>query len=118
MPLVLRIALIVLSLVFLVIIVRLVIKKRLMLKYSMLWMLTALVVLIIAIFPEIAFFLADLIGIKTSSNLVIFVALGLLLLICLSQSIVISRQTVNERKNIQEIALLKKEIETLKKTKN
>ena len=113
MPLVLRIALIVLSLVFLVIIVRLVIKKRLMLKYYMLWMLLSIVILLVSIFPQPIFLLSNLLGIGAPSNLIFLIALGILFLIALSLSIVVTHQTINERKNLQEIAILKKELEEL-----
>ncbi|MCF0104808.1 MAG: DUF2304 domain-containing protein [Eggerthellaceae bacterium] len=118
MPLVLRMLLILLCLIFLVVTIRLVIQKRLLLKYSMLWILTAITMLIVAIFPGPLFMFADLIGITTPSNFVFLIVLGLLFLIVLSLSIVATHQTINERKNIQEIAILKKKLEELKKTMN
>ncbi len=86
-------------------------KGRLLLRYSFLWLLLALVALICALFPQPLFSLAYFLGFNVASNFVLFVAIFLLLLICLSLSVIVSRQQEKIKNLIQDVALLKNEME-------
>lgn len=95
-----------LGLIFLANIIRLVSKKKLLLKYSLLWMLLALIMMICALFPEPIFVLSKALGVELASNFIFIVAIVCLLAICLSLSIVVSKQTAYTKTLIQEIAII------------
>ncbi len=86
-------------------------KERLLLRYSLLWLALALVLILCALFPGPVFEVAKLFGFATASNFIFVVGFVFLLLICLSLSSVISKQTVSIKNLTQRIALLEKELE-------
>lgn len=104
-----RAALIVVSLCFLVVIVRLVRKKHLTLKYSFLWLGLGIAILICALLPVIPYRLSDLLGFEAPSNFIFLVATFFLLAIALSLSIVVSKQQRRIVTLVQELALMKSE---------
>ena len=113
MSVTLRALLVVLSLVFFAAVVRLVARGRLQLKYSLLWMLLSIVMLLCALFPGLVARIAYLVGIQTPSNLVFLAGLGLLMVICMSLTIIVSWQTNDIRLLVQSVALLEKRVKEL-----
>lgn len=105
-----RVIIFFLGLIFLANIIRLVSRKKLLLKYSLLWMLLALVMMICALFPEPIFVLSKVLGIELASNFIFIVAIVCLLAICLSLSIVVSKQTAYTKSLVQEIAIINKQL--------
>jgi hypothetical protein len=110
MSVVLRIVLVVISMAFLVAIVRLVARGRLQLKYSLLWIVLGLFMIACSLFPGMVAFLSRIVAIETPANFVFFAGMGLLMLICVSLTIIVSWQAHDIRSLIQRIALLEKEI--------
>ncbi len=106
MSLHLRIFLLIISALFFVYIFIAVRKKALLLRDSLLWMLMALVMLLLAIFPGIAVWLSELIGIETPSNLVFFAALIMVLVLLFRQTAAMSKMTTQIARLTQEIALM------------
>lgn len=86
-------------------------KGRLLLRYSLLWLALALLAIVFAIFPAPIFKLAYLLGFNVPSNFVLFVGVFFLAIICLSLSVIASRQNVRLKNAIQRIALLENKIE-------
>ncbi len=93
MSLLLRIEMIVLSLIVVFIVINSVNKKKMCIQYSLIWILIAFSLLIIAIFPDIVFALCALLGVKTPSNLIYLFGIFALLLVTLIQTSIISKQT-------------------------
>ncbi len=107
----LGLAVIVFAIALMVGVVYQVAKGRLLLRYSFLWLLLALVALICALFPQPLFSLAYFLGFNVASNFVLFVAIFLLLLICLSLSVIVSKQQQKIKDLIQDLAILKNDVE-------
>lgn len=95
-------------------VLRLVSRRKILLGYSLLWFLLALILIICPLFPEPIFQLAYLFGIELPSNFIFILAIICLLAICLSLSVIASRQTAYQKTLVQEVALLNKEIESMK----
>lgn len=114
MDIFLRLTIIVVCLFFMLLIFRQVNSGRLLLRYSLLWLLLALVALLMAIFPEPVFSLAAFLGFNTPSNFVFFAALFFNIIISLSLSVVISRQSSKLKTAIQSIAILEHELEEVR----
>lgn len=111
----LRIIVVLMCLLFVVMVCKQVASKKMLLKYSLLWLALALLVIVIAVFPEPIFLLSKVMGFNLTSNFVFFVALFFLLAICLSLSVVVSKQAIKLKSAIQSLAILEKEIDTIKR---
>jgi len=109
-PLVMKIFIVAICLVFLVFIVFLVRKKRLLLKYSLLWLALVLVAAFCAIFPGPVYSLAQLLGFEVASNFIFVIGFVFLLAFCLSLSVIASRQTEYIKTLTQELAILKQSV--------
>lgn len=89
-------------------------KKKIDLRYSLSWMCLAVLLLILDIFPNIMEKLAELIGIKTPSNMVFFLGFILLVIVIYSLTASVSRLSNKTKRLTQELALLREELERLK----
>lgn len=108
---VLRIIVVVACVVFMLLVCKQVSAGRLLLKYSLLWLTLAFVTILASIFPEPIFLISRFFGFDTPSNFVFFAALFFLLAICLSLSVVVSKQAMRMKNLVQRQALLEKRIE-------
>lgn len=107
----LRIAVVILCIAFLVLTIRQIRSQKLLIKYSLLWLLLSIIILVVAVFPEPIFMLANAIGFDAPSNFVFAVGFFFVLALCLSQSRAISQQTLKNTRLTQEVALLKNQQE-------
>lgn len=115
MSLKLIITLIVGVLFYLGVIIYLIKKEQLNLKYTLLWLFSAVIMLILAVVPEISVNIARLMGVTTPANAV-FVVEGLFaLLISLSLTSIVSTQMLKIRRLTQTQAILEKRIRELEK---
>ncbi len=110
---VLQIVAIILCVAFFAYVVHLVARERLLLKYSLLWMTLAVASILVALFPGPLFAVSSALGFETPSNFVFFVALFFLLAICLSLSIIASKQALRIKDLVQQEALIEKRLESL-----
>ncbi len=90
-------------------------KQRLNLRYTLTWLLMALVMLLVSIFPQIVVWLAKLLGIASVVNTVFLLEGLFVLLILLSLTSIVSLQTNRIRKLTQTQALLEKRVRELEK---
>jgi hypothetical protein len=114
----LRIIVIIACMAFMVLVCRQVALRHLMLKYSLLWLSLAVMVMLVALFPDIVYSVSSLLGFEAPSNFVFFVAMFFLLAISLSLSVVASRQTDKIKNLVQNLALLEKDIQQAKENTN
>lgn len=89
-------------------------RKKIDLRYTLSWMCLGVVLLLLDIFPGIMEWLADLIGIKTPSNMVFFFGFILIVILVYSLTTSVSRLSDKSKKLTQEVALLREELERLK----
>lgn len=102
---VLRIELIVLAVVFLIIVVRSVNKKSMQLKYSLIWILAAVVLVVVAVFPQLVFSLTHVLGIETPSNLIFLLCCVWLIGMNLSLTVIVSRQSEKIKRVVQLVSI-------------
>ena len=115
MSLVLRIALIVGVVVYMAFVLVLLRKKRLNLKYSLLWMFTAVVLLLCAIFPQIVTFVAFVLGIQSQVNAIFLIVVFFMLLLLISLTSIVSKQKGEIRTLVQQVAIIEKRLRDLEK---
>lgn len=85
-------------------------KGRIPEKYALLWYLFALIIFILSLFPNILSFLAKTLGFQLVSNMVIVILIGILFLLVMALTIMIAGQKKKTTLLIQELSMLKKEL--------
>ncbi len=95
---------------FLVVMIRLLKKNRLELKYSLLWLLSGVIMLILAVFPQLLDKFAHLIGIYSSVNALFAVLFCCGIMVMISLTAIISKEKKEITKLIQEVAILENQL--------
>ena len=85
-------------------------KKSLSLKYSLLWITTGIIMGIIALFPQIIYVFVKLIGIQTPVNGLYAICIFMMMLILISLTSIVSKQTERIKNLTQYIAILEKDV--------
>lgn len=106
----LRILLIVVAIILMFLILKLISKNKLPVKYSLFWLCACIVIFLVGAFPNFIAIFTGLIGFQTTSNLVTGIIIGLLLIITLLLTIIISDLKRRITLLIQEVSILKKEL--------
>ncbi|MCH3957123.1 MAG: DUF2304 domain-containing protein [Olsenella sp.] len=107
---ILRVVLIIGALLALSVVVRKVRKSKIRIADSVYWVCAATLLLVLAIFPGIAFFFSGLLGFLSPSNFVFVVVIALMLLKLFNLACDVSRLTDKVEQLSQEIALSEKEL--------
>lgn len=98
------------SLIALLVVLELVRRRRLREEYSLLWLATAIVMLVVGVWRELLHSLADLVNIEYPPNLLFLLAALFLLFIQLYFSTVITKLTQENKEIAQQLALLRYEV--------
>lgn len=88
-------------------------KKSLSLKYSLLWITTGIIMGVIALFPQIIYVFVELIGIQTPVNGLYAICIFMMMLILISLTSIVSKQTERIKNLTQYIAILEKDVREL-----
>lgn len=100
---------------FLIVIIALIKREQLNLKYTLLWLFTGIGMLLVAVVPKIATFVAKMMGVETPSNAVFIMGGLFMLLILLSLTSIVSTQMLRIRRLTQTQAILEKRVRELEK---
>jgi len=111
MSLKLQIILIISSLLSIFLLVDMIRKESLGLKYSLSWLTSAMMILILALFPDLIDYTSLLLGIVNPMNALFFIGNLFLLVIILTLTIAVSRSSVRVKELTQEVALLRYQYE-------
>jgi hypothetical protein len=103
----LRIALIIVAIILIFLVISLLKKNKIPVKYSLVWILSSFIILILGIFPGFFAFFSNLLGFKTISNMVIGILIVILLMITIVLTVIVSEQTKKINLLIQELSMLK-----------
>lgn len=101
------------GILFLVMMIELIRKKKVMLKYALLWLLSGVVMLVLAIFPQLLDTMAGLIGVYDPVNALFAILLCCGLMLMISFSVIVSGNKKAIVKLTQEISLLENRIREL-----
>ncbi len=102
------------SILALLLVLELVRQRKLREEYSLLWLATAFVMLIVALWRDLLHGLSAFVGIVYPPNLLFLLAALFLLFILLYFSTVITRLTQENKEIAQQVALLRYELERLR----
>lgn len=109
----LRIFALILIITYFLVIIKLLIKRKFALKYSLLWLFSGGVMLIIALWPNILFWGTNILGIEVPSNGLFAISIFLVVVIMVSLTSVISEFAIKIKGMIQCMALMEKRIRIL-----
>ena len=91
-------------------IINLVRKKIIDFRYALLWLLVALCVLVLTIFPRLLILLSGALGITSAVNMLFFLGFCLSIVVIFSLSIAVSNLQDKVKKTAQEIAIIRKDM--------
>lgn len=111
----LQAVLLITSIIGLVFVFRFVKKKLLNLKYSFLWIVMGFVFLALSIYPEIIDGVREALGIQLGSNALFFLGICFLIFLSFSLTVIVSKHAERMRRLNQELALLRRQVDDLKR---
>ena len=109
----LRILLLIAVFVYFIIVFQLLKQKTLNLKYTLLWLASGVVMLILILFPQLLQTFALLVGISAPINALFSMAFFCLIIILMSLTAIVSKQNRRNKDLIQAVALLEKRVRNL-----
>lgn len=109
---------IIVSILFMIFIILLVRNNKLEEKYSILWLIFAIIILILTIFPKIIDAIAKFFGVYYSPSLLFLIGFVVLALYVIHISIVLTTQNKKIVKLVQEHAILQDEFNQIKQKLN
>ena len=112
-----QLILIISSVIFILFILELTRRNKLRIQYSLIWFFAGFILLLFSVFRKLLDVLAAFMGIYYAPSLIIPIIIFLSLMIGIHFSIVVSKITDENKKLIQEIALLENRINALEKEK-
>jgi hypothetical protein len=101
------------TVLLLILVFELIRRRKLMERYSLLWLFSALILLVLAIFGDLLANFASAVGIATPSNALFAAAIGFLVLLVLHFSTTISRLTDESKVLAQRLALAEERLHRL-----
>lgn len=103
---------------YFVIVFQLLKRKTLNLKYTLLWLASGFIMLILVLFPRLLHLFAALVGIFEPTNALFSVILFCVIIILMSLTAIVSRLNEKNKVLIQSIALLEKRVRDLEMEKS
>ncbi len=101
----------ILSILFLLFVIIIIInflrKRSITIKYAIVWLIPLFILLIASIVPGFLDYITKLFGFTLGSNLVFALLIGLLMLVTIALTVIVSSQNVKIKTLIQEVSLLK-----------
>ena len=88
----------------------LLLKNRIPVKYALIWLFSTIVILVIAVIPNLMEKLAKLLGFELLSNMVLCLFIAILMFLTLILTVMMAGQKKKTTLLIQELSLLKKEV--------
>jgi len=115
MQLTLRIALIVITTIYLFAVLKAIKNKKMQISFSVFWIITGLGLIIAIAIPNMIGIISKLLGFELSVNMIFCAAIFLLFYLVFNLNIILSKENKKNTLLIQEISMLKKRVEELEK---
>lgn len=114
----LQIAMLIAVALYFLIVFRLLKRKSLNLKYTLLWLLSGGIMLVLAVFPQILNYLAALVGVYDPTNALFAFMFFCVIIILMSLTAIVSKLNEKSKQAIQALALMEKRVRDLEEDKN
>lgn len=109
MSVALRICLVALSIISLFYIIRKIRYSKMQIEYTLFWIVLSIIMILMAVFPQIVYWIAWILGIMSPANMVYLFIIGILLLKVFMMTIEISNLESKVQALIQEVGISGKE---------
>ena len=86
-------------------------KGRITVKYSLVWLFSGAGLLFLSIFTSIMNSIVSLIGFEVGSNFIFSGLIAILMMVCITLTVVVSGQTSKIRLLVQEVSMLKEKMD-------
>lgn len=103
-------------LVYFFIILMLLKYKEISLKYTLLWLLSGLLLVLLVIFPSILTWLSNVLGFQSNMNGLMVMGVAFIIMIIMSLTSIVSKQSNKIRNLVQYTALLEKRIRDIEQS--
>ena len=114
MPLKLILEILIFCILMFIIVLTIVKRGRITIKYSLVWFIPVFLILVCALIPNLMITLANFLGFQTLSNMIFSILIAILIFICISLTIIVSKKKKKIKLLIQEVSILKEEIENMR----
>ena len=111
----LKIALIIVVLIYIFCILKAVKRKKMRIKYLIFWFITAVILIIALLIPNLVENISNLLGFGVPINMIFSIAVFIILYLIFDLTILISKEQNKNVLLIQEISMLKKRVAELEK---
>ena len=118
MKITLKIALIIVLLLYLFFIAKAVKRKNMRIGYLIFWTITGIALIISLLIPNLIEETSKILGFEVPINMIFSIAIFIILYLIFDLTIVISNESKNNVMLIQEISILKKKVKELEKNNN
>lgn len=108
-----RIAMLLAVALYFVLLLYLLKKRSLALKYTLLWILSGLIMLVLAIFPQILNLFANFVGVYEPTNALFSIICFCIIIILMSLTAIVSKLNEKSKRLIQKMALIEKRVREL-----
>lgn len=109
-----QLVLVCVTLASLVFISYLIVRRQMRIKYALIWFLLNLILVVLAVFPQLVMSLASILHVHSDTNTIFLIMIFILYCICFSFSIIFSRNSARIKNLTQEIGILKAKVESMK----
>ncbi len=116
MNIILRVALIIIMILYLAIIVKAVKKKNMRINYLIFWIIIGIFLFIALLFPDLITIISNVVGFEVPLNMIFSVAIFIVLYLIHELMTLVSQEEKKNTLLIQEVSLLKKRVEKLEKS--
>ncbi len=103
--------------IYFIMLITLLKRNRISLKYSLLWLFSGVVLLVLALFPKLLNIGARIIGIYNPVNALFAVVIFCIIMLLISLTSIVSKQSEKNKKLVQELGLLEKRLRDLENRK-
>ncbi|MDD3346473.1 DUF2304 domain-containing protein [Oscillibacter sp.] len=109
----LQIAMLLAVLLYFILLIRMLKKKTLNLKYTLLWLFSGVLMLLLATFPGFLDWFSKLVGIYEPTNALFAIIFFCVIIILMSLTAIVSKLNEKNKRLIQSVALLEKRVREL-----
>ena len=114
----LRIALIIISLIYVLLILKSIRKKKINISFSVFWIISGIGLIICALVPNLIEYISKLLGFETPSNMLFCITIFIAFYLIFDLTVILSKEHHKNTALVQEISLLKKKVENMEEKIN
>lgn len=111
----LRIALILITMIYLIVILKAVKNKRMQISFLIFWMFTGIILIVALAIPGLVDNISKALGFEVATNMIFCVAIFIAFYLIFNLNILLSKENKKNVLLIQELSILKKKVEELEK---